>query len=97
MCLFFYSGTTYRFKIRAYSAIDKHSETNWSQPITTDPDNTAALIGIIIPVILITVIVFVVIVARRMMHGTGANSNCMKRLTCLKMKLIDKKMIQVMY
>ena len=72
-------GTTYRFKIRAYSAPDKHSETNWSQPITTDPDNTAALIGIIIPVILITVIVFVVIVARRMMHGTGANSNCMKR------------------
>jgi receptor-type tyrosine-protein phosphatase beta len=58
-------GTTYRFKIRAYTTRDKHSETNWSQPITTDPDNTAALVGIIIPIILITLVVIVVIVARR--------------------------------
>jgi receptor-type tyrosine-protein phosphatase beta len=72
------TGTTYRFKIRAYTTRDKHSETNWSQPITTDPDNTAALIGIIIPVILIIIIVFVVIFARRMMYDSGS-SNCMKR------------------
>ena len=45
-------GTRYRFKVRAYTTRDKHSETNWSQPITTDPDNTAYMAaGIIVPVL----------------------------------------------
>ena len=58
-------GTTYRFKIRAYTTRDKHSETNWSQAIKTDPDNTAVLVGIIIPVVLIVLLVFIVLIARR--------------------------------
>ena len=59
-------GTVYRFKIRAYTARDKHEETNWSQPIETDPDNTAVLAGIIIvPILLVLLVILVVLIARR--------------------------------
>ncbi len=58
-------GSTYRFKIRAYTTRDKHSETNWSQGIETDPDNTAFLVGIIIPIVLIVVVIVLVLAARR--------------------------------
>ena len=58
-------GTMYRFKIRAFTSRDQHSETNWSQPIQTDPDNTAFLVGIIIPIVLIVLVIFVVLIARR--------------------------------
>ena len=34
-------------QIRANTAKDKFSETSWSQPISTDPDNTAILVGIL--------------------------------------------------
>jgi cadherin 5 type 2 (VE-cadherin) len=37
-------------QIRAYTGPDKFSETNWSQPISTDPDNTAILVGITVPI-----------------------------------------------
>ena len=40
-------------QIRANTAKDKFSETSWSQPIFTDPDNTAILVGITVPVILL--------------------------------------------
>ena len=58
-------GTMYRFKVRAYTTREKHSETNWSQPIQTDPDNTAFLVGIIIPIVLIILVVIAVLTARR--------------------------------
>ena len=32
-------------QIRAYTGGDKFSETAWSQPISTDPDNTAILVS----------------------------------------------------
>ena len=47
-------GAFYRFKVRAYTMRDQFSETNWSQPIQTDPDNTAVLVlASIIPILLI--------------------------------------------
>jgi len=49
-------GTIYRFKVRAYTGGDKFSETAWSQPISTDPDNTAILVGIIVPIVLLLLI-----------------------------------------
>ena len=58
-------GTMYRFKIRAYTTREKHSETNWSQGIETDPDNTAFLVGIIIPIVLILIVIMLVLVTRR--------------------------------
>ena len=58
-------GTEYRFKIRAYTTIDKFSETAWSKPIRTDPDNTAVLVGIIIPIILLILAVIVIFAIKR--------------------------------
>ena len=37
-------GAFYRFKVRAYTMRDQFTETSWSQPIQTDPDNTAVLV-----------------------------------------------------
>ena len=62
-------------QIRAYTAKDKFSETSWSQPISTDPDNTAILVGITVPVILIIVILLVFVLIRKL-HC----NNCTKSL-----------------
>ena len=53
-------------QIRAYTAKDKFSETSWSQPISTDPDNTAILVGITVPVILIIVILLAFVLIRKL-------------------------------
>lgn len=50
------SGTTYRVKIRAFTAPDKFTDTYYSFPIQTDRDNTPLLVGISIPVILIFIL-----------------------------------------
>ena len=62
-------------QIRAYTAKDKFSETSWSQPISTDPDNTAILVGITVPVILIIVILLAFVLIRKL-HC----NNCTKSL-----------------
>lgn len=50
------SGTTYRVKIRAFTAPDKFTDTFYSFPIQTDRDNTPLLIGISIPLVLILIV-----------------------------------------
>ena len=58
-------GAFYRFKVRAYTMRDQFSETNWSQPIPTDADNTASLVlGSIIPILLIALAIVVYMVCR---------------------------------
>jgi len=66
-------GTIYWFKIRAYTGGDKFSETAWSQPISTDPDNTAILVGITVPIILLVLILVSFVVLRKLHCG-----NCRK-------------------
>ena len=58
-------GTEYRFKIRAYTTPERFSETRWSKSIRTDPDNTAVLVGIIIPIILLILAVIVIFAIKR--------------------------------
>ncbi|XP_046394393.1 tyrosine-protein phosphatase 10D isoform X1 [Ischnura elegans] len=58
-------GTTYRVKVRAFTAPDKFTDTAFSFPITTDPDNTAMIYGITIPILAIIIFVIVIILARR--------------------------------
>lgn len=70
-------GGVYRFKIRAYTNPGKFSETHWSQPIQTDPDNTAFLVGIIIPIILLLLVVLIILAVRRVRNSGG--SSCLKR------------------
>ncbi len=71
-------GTVYRFKIRAYTYPGKFSETHWSQQIQTDPDNTAFLVGIIIPIILLLLVALILLGVRRV-RNSGGGSSCLKR------------------
>jgi len=71
-------GTVYKIKIRAYSATDKFSETPWSQPISTDPDNTAILVGITVPIILLILIVIAFVVNRKMHCASCAKSGVVR-------------------
>ena len=64
-------GGVYRFKIRAYTTRDQFSETHWSQQVQTDPDNTAFLVGIIIPIVLLVVVALVILGFRKMRNSKG--------------------------
>ena len=59
------SFTIKRFKIRAYTTREIFSESKWSAEITTDPDNTTFLVGIIIPIILLLIALIVIFAIRR--------------------------------
>ncbi|XP_065202052.1 tyrosine-protein phosphatase 10D-like [Planococcus citri] len=63
------SGTTYRVKIRAFTAPDKFTDTFYSFPIQTDRDNTPLLVGVSIPLILIMILcaVFLALKKKRSM------------------------------
>ncbi|CAH0561415.1 unnamed protein product [Brassicogethes aeneus] len=56
------SGSTYRVKIRAFTAPDKFTDTSYSFPIQTDQDNTPIILGVTIPVVLIAIL-FISIIA----------------------------------
>ncbi|XP_025830814.1 tyrosine-protein phosphatase 10D-like [Agrilus planipennis] len=59
------SGSTYRVKIRAFTAPDKFTDTSYSFPIQTDQDNTPIILGVIIPIILIALLFITVILIRK--------------------------------
>lgn len=67
-------GTIHRFKVRAYTAVDKFTETAWSQPISTDPDNTAILVGITVPIILLVLILLAFVLLRKL-HCAPCNKS----------------------
>ncbi len=70
-------GGVYRFKIRAFTTRHLFSETNWSQPIQTDPDNTPFLFGIIIPILILLIGVALVVLYKKR-NSTGGGT-CFKR------------------
>lgn len=59
------SGTTYRVKIRAFTAPDKFTDTYYSFPIQTDRDNTPLLVGVSVPLVLIGVVCAVCFVLKK--------------------------------
>jgi receptor-type tyrosine-protein phosphatase beta len=59
------SGSTYRVKIRAFTAPDKFTDTSYSFPIQTDQDNTNIILGVLIPLILFGILFLVIIYIRR--------------------------------
>ncbi|PNF39380.1 hypothetical protein B7P43_G13658 [Cryptotermes secundus] len=59
------SGSTYRVKVRAFTAPDKFTDTHYSFPIQTDQDNTPIVLGVTIPLVLLAMIFIVVIVVRK--------------------------------
>lgn len=73
------SGSTYRVKIRAFTAPDKFTDTNYSFPLQTDQDNTPIILGVVIPiVVLVLLFVTVIVIRKRRSAGrkaTEARSN----------------------
>ncbi|KAL1506354.1 hypothetical protein ABEB36_005735 [Hypothenemus hampei] len=59
------SGSTYRVKIRAFTAPDKFTDTSYSFPIQTDQDNTPIILGVVIPIVLISLLFLTIIFIRR--------------------------------
>ncbi|XP_063234595.1 tyrosine-protein phosphatase 10D isoform X2 [Bacillus rossius redtenbacheri] len=57
-------GTTYRIKVRAFTAPDKFTDTYYSFPIQTDADNTSLILGTTIPIFLIALLSAIVIMIR---------------------------------
>ncbi|KAK8744117.1 hypothetical protein OTU49_001005 [Cherax quadricarinatus] len=58
-------GTTYRVKIRAYTARDKFADTYFSHPITTEFESGNVGLAVAVPVLVLVVVVVVVMVMRR--------------------------------
>ncbi|XP_067123483.1 tyrosine-protein phosphatase 10D-like isoform X2 [Centruroides vittatus] len=58
-------GTSYRVKLRAFTASDKFTDTVYSHRIQTDPDNTPLIVGIVIPLSLLVITFVSLIIWRR--------------------------------
>lgn len=59
------SGSTYRVKVRAFTAPDKFTDTHYSFPIQTDQDNTPIVVGVTVPLVLLVVLLILVIIIRK--------------------------------
>nr|XP_036218384.1 tyrosine-protein phosphatase 10D isoform X3 [Bactrocera oleae] len=59
------SGTTYRVKVRAFTAPDKFTDTAYSFPIQTDQDNTSLIVAITVPLTIIFVLLITLFVFKR--------------------------------
>lgn len=62
-------GSTYRVKVRAYTAPEKFTDTVFSFPIQTDPDNTPLIAGILVPLSLLLVLALLLLILRRRRVG----------------------------
>ncbi|XP_049810526.1 tyrosine-protein phosphatase 10D isoform X2 [Schistocerca nitens] len=59
------SGSTYKVKIRAFTDVDKFTDTYYSFPIQTDQDNTPVVVGTVVPLILLLLLAITVWTLRR--------------------------------
>ncbi|KAG7207331.1 hypothetical protein KM043_008998 [Ampulex compressa] len=59
------SGSTYRVKVRAFTAADKFTDTSYSFPIQTDKDNTAIIVGVTVPIVLLLSLLGIGLLVRR--------------------------------
>ncbi|XP_058454962.1 tyrosine-protein phosphatase 10D isoform X2 [Malaya genurostris] len=62
------SGTTYKVKVRAFTAPDKFTDTAYSYPIRTAQDNTSLIVSITIPLFIILLLVGTLLFLRRRRH-----------------------------
>lgn len=63
------SGTTYKVKVRAFTAPDKFTDTAYSYPIRTAQDNTSLIVSITVPLIIISLLVATILFLRRRRHS----------------------------
>ncbi|KAI4503635.1 hypothetical protein M0802_001038 [Mischocyttarus mexicanus] len=59
------SGSTYRVKVRAFTAPDMFTDTSYSFPIQTDKDNTAIIVGVTVPIVLLLTLLGIGLLVRR--------------------------------
>ncbi|XP_018337364.1 PREDICTED: tyrosine-protein phosphatase 10D isoform X4 [Trachymyrmex septentrionalis] len=59
------SGSTYRVKVRAFTAPDKFTDTSYSFPIQTDKDNTAIIVGVTVAIALLLFLLGIGLFMRR--------------------------------
>ncbi|XP_058789130.1 tyrosine-protein phosphatase 10D isoform X3 [Phymastichus coffea] len=64
------SGSTYRVKVRAFTAPEKFTDTSYSFPIQTglllaDKDNTAIIVGVTVPIVLLLTLLGIGLLIRR--------------------------------
>ncbi|XP_046489703.1 tyrosine-protein phosphatase 10D isoform X2 [Neodiprion pinetum] len=64
------SGSTYKVKVRAFTAPDKFTDTSYSFPIQTgllvaDKDNTAIIVGVTVPIVLLLTFLGLGLIIRR--------------------------------
>ncbi|XP_076348974.1 tyrosine-protein phosphatase 10D-like isoform X1 [Tachypleus tridentatus] len=62
-------GVTYQVKLRGYTAPEKFADTIYSHPIQTDPDNTALIAGVLVPLSLLIVTAVILVVLRQRQLG----------------------------
>ncbi|XP_058822089.1 tyrosine-protein phosphatase 10D isoform X2 [Topomyia yanbarensis] len=62
------SGTTYKVKVRAFTAPDKFTDTAYSYPIRTAQDNTSLIVSITVPLFIILLLVGTLLFLRRRRH-----------------------------
>ncbi|XP_062554355.1 tyrosine-protein phosphatase 10D isoform X3 [Armigeres subalbatus] len=63
------SGTTYKVKVRAFTAPDKFTDTAYSYPIRTAQDNTSLIVSITVPLFIIFLLVGTILFLRRRRHS----------------------------
>lgn len=54
-------GTLYKVKIRAFTRSDKYADTTYSFSVLTDPDNTALIVGVTLPLSLLALLAVIII------------------------------------
>ncbi|XP_011298900.1 tyrosine-protein phosphatase 10D isoform X2 [Fopius arisanus] len=59
------AGSTYRVKVRAFTAPDKFTDTSYSFPIQTDKDNTTIIVGVTVPIVLLLTMLGIGLLVRR--------------------------------
>ena len=59
------SGTSYKFKVRAFTAPEKFTDTEYSYAMQTDPDNTAVFVGVFLPMVCIVLLILILMVYKQ--------------------------------
>ena len=72
-------GTSYRFKIRAFTAPEKFTDTEYSYAMQTDPDNTAVFVGVFLPMASIVLLILILMIYKQrrlsLFYSNKANSS----------------------
>ncbi|KAL5277336.1 hypothetical protein ACFFRR_002529 [Megaselia abdita] len=88
------SGTTYRVKVRAFTAFDKFTDTHYSFPIQTDQDNTSLILAITVPLTIILILVATFILFKKRKSTSGCRKTPKDSHANDNMSLPDSDIIQ---